>query len=75
MHAGIIRAMAGTGGAVTSAGIVFAATMSSFVFSDLRILGPIGTTTGLGLLFDSRPRRKPPARRTDWSRGRPYNPS
>ena len=53
LKTGIIRAMAGTGGVVTSAGIVFAATMSSFVFSDLRILGQIGTTIGLGLLFDT----------------------
>jgi RND superfamily putative drug exporter len=27
--------------------------MSSFVFSDLRILGQVGTTIGLGLLFDT----------------------
>ncbi len=27
--------------------------MSSFVFSDLRVLGQIGTTIGLGLLFDT----------------------
>jgi RND superfamily putative drug exporter len=53
LKTGIIRAMAGTGGVVTSAGVVFAATMSSFVFSDLRILGQIGTTIGLGLLFDT----------------------
>jgi RND superfamily putative drug exporter len=45
--------MAGTGGVVTSAGLVFAATMSSFVFSDLRIIGQMGTTIGLGLLFDT----------------------
>src|ERR1700730_5928953 len=32
LKTGIIRAMAGTGGVVTSAGIVFAATMSSFGF-------------------------------------------
>ncbi|MDT7766596.1 MAG: putative drug exporter of the superfamily, partial [Mycobacterium sp.] len=50
---GIIRAMAGTGGVVTAAGVVFAFTMSSFVFSDLRVLGQIGTTIGLGLLFDT----------------------
>ena len=50
---GIIRAMGGTGKVVTSAGLVFAATMSSFVFSDLRVLGQIGTTIGLGLLFDT----------------------
>jgi RND superfamily putative drug exporter len=53
LKTGIIRAMAGTGGVVTSAGLVFAATMSSFVFSDLRVLGQIGTTIGLGLLFDT----------------------
>jgi RND superfamily putative drug exporter len=45
--------MAGTGGVVTAAGLVFAVTMSTFVFSDLRVLGQIGTTIGLGLLFDT----------------------
>ncbi|BBX72685.1 MMPL family transporter [Mycobacterium shinjukuense] len=53
LNTGIIRAMAGSGSVVTSAGLVFAATMSSFVFSDLRVLGQIGTTIGLGLLFDT----------------------
>jgi putative drug exporter of the RND superfamily len=38
---------------VTSAGLVFAATMASFVFSDLRVLSQVGTTIGLGLLFDT----------------------
>jgi putative drug exporter of the RND superfamily len=32
---------------------VFAATMASFIFADLRILGQIGTTIALGLLFDT----------------------
>jgi putative drug exporter of the RND superfamily len=50
---GIIRAMGGTGVVVTSAGLVFAFTMSSFVFSDLRIIGQFGTTVGIGLLFDT----------------------
>jgi putative drug exporter of the RND superfamily len=50
---GIIRAMGGTGKVVTSAGLVFAFTMSSMVVSDLRIIGQIGTTIGLGLLFDT----------------------
>jgi hypothetical protein len=36
-----------------AAGLVFAFTMSSFIFSDLRALGQIGTTIGLGLLFDT----------------------
>ncbi|WP_067971428.1 MMPL/RND family transporter [Mycolicibacter icosiumassiliensis] len=53
LNTGIIRAMAGSGSVVTAAGLVFAATMSSFVFGDLRILGQIGTTIGLGLLFDT----------------------
>jgi RND superfamily putative drug exporter len=53
LNTGIIRAMGGTGGVVTAAGLVFAFTMASFVFSDLRIIGQVGTTIGLGLLFDT----------------------
>ncbi|MGB3285227.1 RND family transporter [Mycolicibacter algericus] len=53
LNTGIIRAMGGTGSVVTAAGLVFAATMASFIFSDLRILGQIGTTIALGLLFDT----------------------
>jgi RND superfamily putative drug exporter len=53
LNTGIIRAMAGTGGVVTTAGLVFAVTMSAFVFSDLRVLGQVGSTIGLGLLFDT----------------------
>ena len=53
LNTGLIRAMAGSGSVVTAAGLVFAATMSSFAFSDLRVLGQIGTTIGLGLLFDT----------------------
>ena len=50
---GIIRAMGGTGKVVTNAGLVFAFTMASMVSSDLRIIGQVGTTIGLGLLFDT----------------------
>ena len=53
LKTGTIRAMAGTGGVVTAAGLVFAATMSSFIVSDLVMLGQLGTTIGLGLLFDT----------------------
>ena len=57
MHAGLktglIRTMAGTGSVVTSAGLVFAGTMCAFLASDLRILGQLGTTIALGLLFDT----------------------
>ncbi len=45
--------MASSGSVVTSAGLVFAATMASFIVSDLRYLGQVGTTIGLGLLFDT----------------------
>ena len=50
---GVIRAMAGSGSVVTSAGLVFAVTMCAFVFSGFQVLGQIGTTIGLGLLFDT----------------------
>jgi RND superfamily putative drug exporter len=53
INTGIIRSMAGSGSVVTAAGLVFAFTMASFIFSDLRVLGQIGTTITLGLLFDT----------------------
>jgi RND superfamily putative drug exporter len=53
INTGIIRSMAGSGSVVTSAGLVFAFTMASFVVSDLVVLGQIGTTIALGLMFDT----------------------
>ncbi len=53
LKTGIIRAMAGSGSVVTAAGLVFAVTMCTFIFSGLQTLGQIGTTIGLGLLFDT----------------------
>jgi RND superfamily putative drug exporter len=53
INTGIIRAMGGTGKVVTTAGIVFAVTMAAMVVSDLRIIGQIGTTIALGLMFDT----------------------
>ncbi|WP_183469679.1 RND family transporter [Mycolicibacterium iranicum] len=53
LKTGIIRAMAGTGSVVTSAGLVFAATMATFAFSDLTVMAQVGTTIALGLLFDT----------------------
>jgi RND superfamily putative drug exporter len=53
LKTGIIRAMGGTGGVVTTAGLMFAFTMGSMVSSDLRIVGQVGTTIMLGLLFDT----------------------
>jgi RND superfamily putative drug exporter len=53
LNTGIIRAMAGSGSVVTAAGLVFAFTMASFIISDLKVLGQIGTTIALGLIFDT----------------------
>jgi RND superfamily putative drug exporter len=53
INTGIIRAMGGTGKIVTSAGLVFAFTMMSMVVSDLVVIGQVGSTIGLGLLFDT----------------------
>ena len=53
LNTGIIRAMGGSGSVVTSAGMVFAFTMMSMVISDLTIIAQVGTTIGLGLLFDT----------------------
>ncbi|MDY6997224.1 MAG: MMPL family transporter [Actinomycetota bacterium] len=53
LKTGIIRAMAGTGSVVTSAGLVFAFTMASFAFSDLKVMAQVGTTLAMGLLFDT----------------------
>jgi RND superfamily putative drug exporter len=53
LRTGIIRAMGGSGSVVTSAGLVFAATMASMAFSELTVLAQVGSTIGLGLLFDT----------------------
>ena len=53
LNTGIIRAMGGTGSVVTAAGLVFAFTMGSMVVSELTVIAQVGTTIGLGLLFDT----------------------
>jgi RND superfamily putative drug exporter len=53
LHTGIIRGMGATGRVVTAAGLVFAFTMMSMIVSDLRVVGQLGTTIGLGLLVDT----------------------
>ncbi len=53
LNTGTIRSMAGTGSVVTSAGLVFAFTMMSMAVSNLTVIGQVGTTIGLGLLFDT----------------------
>jgi putative drug exporter of the RND superfamily len=53
LNTGIIRAMGGTGSVVTAAGLVFAFTMGSMAVSELTVIAQVGTTIGLGLLFDT----------------------
>ena len=53
LKTGIIRSMAGTGGVVTSAGLVFAATMAAMCFSKLTVLAQMGSTIAIGLLVDT----------------------
>jgi putative drug exporter of the RND superfamily len=53
LKTGYIRAMAGSGGVVTAAGLVFAVTMASMLGSDLRIIAQLGSTIAIGLLLDT----------------------
>jgi RND superfamily putative drug exporter len=53
LRTGIIRAMGGSGSVVTAAGLVFAFTMMSMAVSELTVIAQVGTTIGLGLLFDT----------------------
>ncbi|WP_081286858.1 RND family transporter [Mycobacterium colombiense] len=53
LNTGIIRGMGASGRVVTAAGMVFAFTMMSMIVSDLRVVGQLGTTIGLGLLVDT----------------------
>jgi MMPL family len=53
LNTGIIRGMGASGEVVTTAGMVFAFTMMSMIVSDLRVVGQLGTTIGLGLLVDT----------------------
>ena len=53
LKTGIIRSMAGTGGVVTAAGLVFAATMAAMMFSELTVLAQMGSTIAIGLLVDT----------------------
>ncbi|MDA4107585.1 membrane protein [Mycobacterium holsaticum DSM 44478] len=53
INTAIIRAMGGSGSVVTAAGLVFAFTMFSMMVSELTVVAQVGTTIGLGLLFDT----------------------
>ncbi len=53
VNTAIIRAMGGSGSVVTAAGLVFAFTMISMVVSELTVVAQMGSTIGMGLLFDT----------------------
>ncbi|MDO3105534.1 MMPL family transporter [Mycobacteroides abscessus subsp. abscessus] len=53
LNTGLIRAVANSGKVVTTAGIVFAATMMAMLSSDLLSVGQLGSIIGLGLLLDT----------------------
>ncbi|OBG28787.1 RND family transporter [Mycobacterium sp. 852002-51057_SCH5723018] len=53
IRTGIIRAFGGTGGVVTTAGIVFGLTMSALLASSVLSIAQIGTTVAVGLLMDT----------------------
>ena len=53
LNTGIIRSMGGTGSVVTSAGLVFAFTMATMIFGELKVLAQVGSTIAMGLLFDT----------------------
>lgn len=49
----LIRAFGGTGGVVTTAGIVFGLTMFAMLSSDVRTIAQVGSTIGIGLVLDT----------------------
>lgn len=53
INTGIIRAMGGSGSVVTAAGLVFGFTMMAMSVSSMIVIAQVGTTIGLGLLFDT----------------------
>ena len=53
INTGIIRAMGGSGSVVTAAGLVFAFTMMAMSVSSMIVVAQVGTTIGLGLMFDT----------------------
>ena len=53
INTGIIRAMVGSGSDVTADGLVFAFTMMSMSVSAMVVVAQMGTTIGMGLLFDT----------------------
>ncbi|MGO8848714.1 MMPL/RND family transporter [Mycobacterium sp.] len=53
VRSGIIRAVRSTGGVITSAGIIFAASMSGLLFGSLSSMVQTGFIIGMGILIDT----------------------
>jgi RND superfamily putative drug exporter len=53
IRSGIIRAVRSTGGVITSAGVIFAASMFGLLFGSLSTMTQIGFIVGMGLLIDT----------------------
>ena len=53
IRSGIIRAVRSTGGVITSAGIIFAASMFGMLFGSLATMVQTGLIIGMGLLIDT----------------------
>ena len=53
LNTGIIRAFGGTGGVVTTAGIVFGVTMFAMLTGNVLGIAQVGSTIGIGLLIDT----------------------
>ncbi|WP_328362808.1 MMPL/RND family transporter [Mycobacterium sp. NBC_00419] len=53
VRTGIIRTLAGSGSVVTAAALLFAFTMMTMAVGELKVIGQVGTTIGLGLIFDT----------------------
>lgn len=53
VRSGIVRAVRSTGGVITSAGIIFAASMSGLLFGSLSTMVQTGFIIGMGILIDT----------------------
>jgi RND superfamily putative drug exporter len=53
VRTGIIRTLGASGSVVTAAALLFAFTMITMAVGELKIIGQVGTTIGLGLIFDT----------------------
>jgi RND superfamily putative drug exporter len=53
VRSGVIRTMGSTGGVITAAGLIFAASMFSLLFSSISTLVQAGFVVGVGVLLDS----------------------